>query len=57
MGYKFGFPKYTICKTNAGKFTVSKKGKVIATFDDKNEAMDWVGQAVENDNWNASNRD
>jgi hypothetical protein len=51
-------PKYTVCKViGKNEWTVSKKGKVLFTTSDKNDAFDHVQRLVEDDVWNAANRD
>ena len=49
-------PKYTVCRSN-GKWIVSNGRKVLASFEWKPEAEDYVQSLVEADNWNAANRD
>lgn len=55
-------PKYTVSKystVNGMFWGVFKKGKLISKglYNTQNEAADYAQQLVEDDNWNASNRD
>lgn len=58
MAYTMSLPKYTVCKRlSDGKYTISKKGEVIKVCDDASDAHDECQRYIEDDNWNAANRD
>lgn len=52
------FPKYTVCKKAGQQIWMICKGrKVIREFDDESIANQFVQSLVEDDRWNAANRD
>lgn len=51
---------YEVKRINDETYQVLKKGKLLTSFRGKyasNDAVDYAQQCVENDQWNASNRD
>lgn len=50
-------PKYKIQQNLEGSWDVLKKGFVVFTALDEYEAVDHAQRLVEDDRWNAANRD
>jgi hypothetical protein len=57
---RFNLPKYTVCKVSrhSGVFwSVNAGRKELALFATQSEAHDYVQRLVQDDAWNAANRD